>query len=216
MDLQNKSDDELAKILWDYHHVNHTLKIVDAIIVLGGHDLRVAEKGADLLLAGFAPFVIFSGYKGERTQNWPLSEAETFANVAKKLGVTDEKILIENTSTNTGENITNSKLLLEQKGLTPNSIILVAKPFMERRAFATARKIWPDIEWIVTSPAISYEDYPDNEDSKDYLINIMVVYLHSIDIYPQKGFQILQDIPAEVWDAYKELRRRGFGKELPT
>ena len=44
-----------------------------------------------------------------------------------------DAILIETTSSNTGENIKNSYGLLTEKGLLPRKIILVQKPFMERR-----------------------------------------------------------------------------------
>lgn len=40
-----------------------------------------------------------------------------------------------------------------------NSFILVQKPYMDRRTFATFRKQWPEAECIVTSPQLSYEDY---------------------------------------------------------
>lgn len=34
----------LSKIVWDYHHVNHQLEESDLIMVLGSHDIRVAER----------------------------------------------------------------------------------------------------------------------------------------------------------------------------
>ena len=40
----------LAKKLWDYHHMNHALEKADCIFVLGSHDLRVAERAAQLYL----------------------------------------------------------------------------------------------------------------------------------------------------------------------
>ncbi|HWB26429.1 MAG TPA: hypothetical protein VG738_13170 [Chitinophagaceae bacterium] len=52
---------ELAKTLWDYHHTNHSLEQADCILALGSHDLRVAERGAELYLHGYAPLLIFSG-----------------------------------------------------------------------------------------------------------------------------------------------------------
>ena len=40
----------LAQVLWDYHHVNHTLSPADAVMVLCSHYTRVAERGAELYL----------------------------------------------------------------------------------------------------------------------------------------------------------------------
>jgi hypothetical protein len=46
------------------------------------------------------------------------------------------------------------------------------------------------------------------------VINIMVGDLQRIKIYPEKGFQIYQEIPAEVWKAYERLVALGFDKHL--
>ena len=57
----------LAQQLWDYHHVNQNLQKSDCILVLGSHDLRVAERGAELYLQGWAPLLIMSGGLGRLT-----------------------------------------------------------------------------------------------------------------------------------------------------
>ena len=96
----------LAKKLWNYHHVNHSVEESDCILVLGSHDLRVAERGAELYLQGLAPLVIFSGGLGSLTKEiWHEPEANKFAKTAVAMGVPPDAILIENKSTNTGENI---------------------------------------------------------------------------------------------------------------
>jgi len=48
------------------------------------------------------------------------------------------------------------------------------------------------------------------------VINIMVGDLQRIRIYPDKGFQISQDIPDDVWAAYERLVARGFDKHLAS
>jgi hypothetical protein len=83
-----------AKKIWDYHHMNHTLKKADCIIVLGSHDTRVAERGAELFLEGLAPIIVFSGFLGTLTLgNWTRPEAEIFAEIAIKMGVPEDKII---------------------------------------------------------------------------------------------------------------------------
>ncbi len=77
-----------------------------AYLTLGSHDLRVAERAAELYLQGCAPLVIMSGGLGNFTQDmWTGSEADKFATIAIQKGVPANKILIENKSSNTGENI---------------------------------------------------------------------------------------------------------------
>jgi len=207
--------DKLAKIIWDYHHVNHQLKKADCILVLGSHDKRVAERGADLFLEGYAPFIVFSGGLGSLTRHlFSKPEADLFAAIAMQRGVPKEKIIVENKSTNTGENFKFTENLLKTSGLDFNSFIVVQKPYMERRTYATAEKLWPGKEIIVTSPQIAYKNYPDAEISKEKVINIMVGDLQRIKIYPDKGFQIYQEIPASVWGAFQRLVALGYTKHL--
>jgi len=213
--LDQLSTDELALILWKYNNLNLEPKKSDCILVLGSNDIRVAKRGAELFLQGFAPLIIFSGNVGRLTKEvWDKPEAEVFAEEAIKMGVAKDKILIEDESTNTGDNILFTKKLLEEKGISVSNIILVQKPYMQRRAFATFRKVWPDKDLIVTAPQISFEEYPNEVVPKDIVINIMVGDTQRIKIYPKKGFQIPQDIPNTVWSAYEELVKRGYTNHL--
>jgi len=206
---------ELAQKIWDYHHLNHQLEKSEIILALGSNDLRVAEYAADLYLQGWAPWLIFSGNTGTFTRGrFARSEAETFAAIAIEKGVPRESILIEPESTNTGENVIFSRRLLERRGFDPKSLILVQKPYMERRAYATFMNFWPGKHLIVASPPITFADYPTAELTRDMVINIMVGDLQRIRIYPQKGFQIEQEIPADVWQAYEELVALGYKKHL--
>src|SRR5689334_7524786 len=84
----------LAQQLWDYHHMGHQLERSDCILALGSHDLRVADRTAELYLEGWAPLVIMSGGLGNLTQNmWTESEADRFAAIAIQKGVpADAKI----------------------------------------------------------------------------------------------------------------------------
>jgi uncharacterized SAM-binding protein YcdF (DUF218 family) len=207
--------DLLARKIWDYHHLDHRIEKSDAILVLGSHDLRVAERGAHLFLERWAPLLIFSGGLGNLTRGvWNQPEAERFAEIAVRMGVPREKILIENRSTNTGENIHFTKDLLAKLRLDPQRFILVHKPYMERRAFATFRKAWPQKQALVTSPQMSFEDYPNQEISKRDVIGIMVGDLQRIRLYPAKGFQIPQEIPPDIWAAGQTLIQLGYSQSL--
>ena len=211
----------LAEVIWNYHQLNHQLERADAILVLCSHDLRVAERGAELFLDGWAPLLIFSGGLGAITRElWDQPEADQFADIAFQLGVPSEKILLENKSTNTGENILFTKRLLAQEQIEPRKFILVQKPYMERRSFATFRQVWPEKKVIVTSPRVSFDEYLAGYVigalSADEVVSIMVGDLQRIKIYPDRGFQIYQEIPDAVWAAYEELVTAGYTKHLIT
>jgi len=209
----------LAETLWDYHLMKHQIATADAILVLCSHDERVVERAAQLFHEGWAPLVIFSGGQGSITRTlWNEPEAERFARIAISLNVPPERILIEAHSTNTGENIKFTKRLLAERGLDLQKFIVVQKPYMERRAFATFRKLWPEKDLVVTSPQVSFREYLDQYAngalSDADVVSIMVGDLQRIKIYPARGYQIAQDIPDEVWSAFEELVRAGYDKYL--
>jgi uncharacterized SAM-binding protein YcdF (DUF218 family) len=209
----------LAEKIWRYHQMKHQLEKADAILVLCSHDRKVAERGAELFLGGWAPLLVFSGGFGTITRSiWTKSEADQFAEIAIAMGVPKESVLIENRSTNTGENILFTRQLLAERKIDPQKFILVQKPYMERRAFATFRKIWGEKDVLVTSPQVSFDEYLDSysasELSADDVISIMVGDLQRVKIYAERGFQIHQEIPEDVWSAYEELVRAGYDRHL--
>ena len=67
---------------------------------------------------------------------------------------------------------------------------------------------------LVTSPQISFEDYPNQEISEREVIGIMVGDLQRIRLYPAKGFQIPQEIPHDVWAAGQKLIQLGYTQNL--
>lgn len=205
----------LAKKLWDYHHLNHSLQKSDSILVLGSHDTRVADRAAELYLQGWAPLLIFSGGLGRLTEDmWSEPEADLFAKIAISKGVPEEAILIENRSTNTGENILYTQQLLKEKKLNPHSFIVVQKPYMERRSYATFKKHWPDKELVVTSPQIPFDEYATSDIPMEQVINIMVGDMQRIKVYYEKGFQIYQEVPADIEDAFEQLVALGYDSHL--
>lgn len=213
--MNDMSTDDLAKILWDYNKLDTKLENADCILGLGSHDTRVATRAGQLFLDGYAQLLMFSGGFGRLTEkSWTKSEAEMFEDVALKMGIPKSQIILENKSTNTAENIEFSLKILTEKKLIPNKVILVTKPYMERRAYATFNIRFPEIDIITASPTISYEDYPNEIISKDEMINIMVGDTQRIKLYPPRGFILEQEIPSNVWLAFEELVKRGFTQHL--
>ncbi|KAI1819338.1 DUF218 domain-containing protein [Xylaria intraflava] len=208
-----------AEMLYEYHQLHLTInRKADAIFCLCSLDTRVAERAADLYLGGFGDHLIFSGGSGKLTQGrFTKPEAEVFAEIARQRGVPEARLIIEPHSTNTGENVRFTYALLQEKKLSIRSFILVQKPYMERRTYATFKKQWPDAstEILVTSPRLLWKDYPNEDNPVDLVINIAVGDLVRIREYPAKGFQIPQDIPDEVWAATQRLIQRGYKSHLP-
>ena len=209
----------LVETVWNYHQLHQDVTNADAILVLCSHDLIVAERGTELFLEGRAPLLIFAGGSGAMTRElWSEPEADVFARIAIERGVPADRILREGRSTNTGENVQFTRQLLAERGLDPQSFIVVQKPYMERRSYATFRKVWPEKEVRVTSPRVSLDEYlracSHGALSPDDVIAIMVGDLQRIRLYAERGFQIPQAIPDHVWTAYEELVQAGFDSRL--
>lgn len=212
--------DSYARIIWDYMRLNQKLKKVNAIFVFGSIDERVAEYAAQLFLDGYGDWLIVSGGTAHEddmlSTSWTGTEAEHFGGIAKKMGVPSKKIILESKATNTGENIMFTYNIIQEKDLDINSILLVQKPYMERRAFATFEKQWPDssTQFHITSPPLSYSSYFNKLQPKEKIVNLMVGDLQRIKKYPALGYQTTQEIPDDVWAAYGHLVSAGFTKHL--
>lgn len=209
---------ELVKILWDYMYLNMAIKPCDCILGLGCDDLSIPKRCVELYNDGYADIIIFSGGKGKCTENWEKTEAEKFCEIAVSLGIPRDKILLENASTNTGDNFNFTKQMLEAKNLDINSFLIVQKPYMERRCYATFKKVFFDKECYVTSTKTDMDEYfklyIELHGSDEELINILVGDVQRIKVYAKKGWQIEQYMPNSVWNAYLELVKRGYNKYI--
>lgn len=206
--------DEAAQVLWDYHQVGHGPVAADLIFVPGSNDSRVAERAAELFHAGLAPRILFSGGTGRLTAGWQVGEAERFAAVARDSGVPDGAILVETRATNTGENIRFSRELLESVGMVVTTLLAVQKPYMERRTLAALEAQWPGVGVRVTSPRISFDDYPTTGIPRDLVIDAMVGDFQRILDYPARGFATVQPVSDEAREAFAVLVAAGHVSQL--
>ena len=132
------------------------------------HDVRVAHWAVKLKKKYKSAVLLFSGgigtgpHSGFNLNGWKDPEADIFAEVARKSGVPENEILVENRAKNSGENVTFSQEILMSSKVPSKRLIVVQKPFMERRAYATFKKRWPDPEIIMSSPPVSFQDYPNH------------------------------------------------------
>jgi uncharacterized SAM-binding protein YcdF (DUF218 family) len=203
-----------ARILWDYHRLNHELSPADGILVFGSNDLRVAEHAAQLFHRGQAPWILFSGARGRMTQDWPETEAEAMARVARECGVPEEAIFIENKATHTGENIRFARELLATRGITLSTAIVVQKPYMERRTIAALDVQWPEVSFRASSPALGFEDYCSGNLTPELVTSAMAGDLQRVLDYPALGFASAQEMPGEVINAFRLLVAAGFTAQL--
>jgi uncharacterized SAM-binding protein YcdF (DUF218 family) len=206
-----------ANLIWQYHQMGHEPRPCSAAIGLGSHDLGVATAAAELFRAGLFPVVVFSGGNSPTTAaRFPRGEAVHYREHALDLGVPDDAILLETEAGNTGQNITLSREALRAARVEVVSLLLIAKPYMERRSYATCRKLWPEVEVVCASEPLEFDDYIKSIGDEKLVVDMLVGDLQRVIEYPKLGFAVEQEVPGDVHDAYERLLRSGFDSRLLT
>ncbi|ALU95609.1 hypothetical protein WQO_21215 [Streptomyces globisporus C-1027] len=204
-----------AQVLWDYHQMHHELRPCSVAIGLGSHDLGVADAAADLYMRGMAPLIVFSGATSPTTrERMPRGEAVHYRERALALGVPSSAVLVEPEARNTGENIRLSRALLDEAGVKVTSVLLISKPYEERRAYATTRMLWPEVEVLNASTSVPIDVYVSSIGDAHLVIDMLVGALQRLLIYPREGFMISQDVPSAVEASYRRLCTAGFTTRL--
>ncbi|WP_437615266.1 YdcF family protein [Erwinia sp. V71] len=150
------------------------------LIVLAGHAVLPNIEGAFSLAREHNLPLLISGGIGHSTtllaqaisahsryRNLPtdgLSEAAMLAAIAREFfAIPPEQLLLEEASTNGGQNAAFSWQLLQEKQLPARRIVLVQDPLMQRRCYATFRHHWQQqgtaatfLNWPVFVPQLQW------------------------------------------------------------
>ncbi|WP_086819128.1 YdcF family protein [Allokutzneria sp. NRRL B-24872] len=204
-----------VQVLWDYNHMGHELRPCDVGIGLGSHDLGVATQAAELFHAGYFPLIVFSGANAPTTiDRFPRGEAVHYREHARSLGVPNDAVLVEPEAKHTGANIELSRALLESRGIAVRSVMLISRPYQQRRAYAACRKVWPEVEVICVSQDVGLVDYLAGIGDDARVINTIVADTQRIKVYGDQGHAIPQEMPSEVWSACERLVQTGYDKRV--
>ncbi len=204
-----------VETLWNYHDMQHELHPCDVGIGLGSHDLGVAVVVVELFHRGMFPRIVFTGANAPTTiDRFPRGEAVHYREYALDHGVPAEAVLIETQATNTAENLTLTRDVLAKHGVEPRSVVLMSRPYQQRRAFATCKKVWPEVEVLCASRPLSLEDYVVSIGDVKRVIDMLVGDTQRIEEYARRGYAIPQEVPADVRAAYDRLVDAGFTSRL--
>lgn len=204
-----------VQTLWDYHHMGHELAPCDVGVGLGSHDLGVATYTAELFHQGMVPRIVFTGANAPTTiERFPRGEAVHYREHAIERGVPTAAIYVEPEATNTGQNIELTRQLLEDEGVSADSVLLVSRPYQQRRAYTTAKKLWPDVEVICASRPLPLDDYIASIGDTTRVIDMLVGDTQRIIEYPKRGYAIPQDMPPEAETAFNRLVSAGYTSRL--
>ncbi|MET8078725.1 YdcF family protein [Streptomyces sp. NPDC005303] len=119
-------------------------------------------------------------------------------------------VLLEPRATNTGENIEFTKAVLAEADVKVSSVLLVSKPYEERRSYAMVRKMWPDVEVVCASTPMGLEEYASSVGDARMVIDMIVGALQRVLVFPRLGLAIEQDVPDTVVAAFERLCIEGF------
>lgn len=200
-----------AQTLWNYLSSFKNERPADAVVVCCSYDLRVCDHACALLNSGFAQRLVLSGNTGHWTKHiWTRPEAVVFAERALTNGISEESIILEDKSTNFGENVRFTRELLP--GAT--SVLFVTKPAAVLRVLLTAWAQWPAVDAHVSCPNIRFPDDVSNIVGVLGIIDEMVGDIQRVREYPKLGYQAPHDLPREIIDSWQYLLHQGFTGHL--
>ena len=213
----NREVYENVKILWDYMNLHMEPRQADIIVGFGCYNEEIALRAAELYFEGYAGRILFTGGLGRNTKEmWVKPEAERFRDVAIRAGVPAEKILVERESENSAENILFTRKMLEKEKI--QTILGVHKPFMERRVMAAMGVYWPEVDFCVTSPRVTIEEYIALSEKQgmgeDRVISILTGDYQRVSVYAEKGYQLPQPVNQAAEEAFRTLCRLGYDRDL--
>jgi uncharacterized SAM-binding protein YcdF (DUF218 family) len=204
-----------VETLWDYHDMHHEQRPADVGIGLGSHDLSVATCAAELYKADLFPLIVFTGANAPTTiERFPRGEAVHYREHAIELGVPASAIIVEPKARNTGENISFTREALANNGIDVRTVTLISRPYQQRRAYATCKKLWPEVEATCTSTPMPLDEYVASIGDVARVINMLVGDTQRISIYADKGFAIPQTVPKNVQKSYDRLISAGYTERL--
>lgn len=211
---------QAAETVWAYHQLGHDPMPAEVIIALGCHDIGVADVAAHIYTRGLAPLIVATGGDNAATRTH-LGTGEALAYRARMItrNVPAAAILTEENARHTGENFTNSRDVLAAEGIKPQQVLIACLPYMERRAWATCRSQWPEVDLSCVSSRAALGEYLDLMWRRDAISAAEIIAntvgdLDRVFRYPTLGYAIEQPQPPEITDAFHTLVEAGYGTKL--
>lgn len=203
---------ESARVIFDYLYLKDALQKADVIMGFGHFDEKIPLTCVNLYKNGYGEKVIFTGGIGAGTADLGMAEADYFADVWNRhLPQHKQNMLVENQSTNTGENMRFTMQLWQTHvGFKPKKkALIVANAYRQLRVWATCQWYMPEIEWINCPPTTDFgaERKMFEQKGEDFILHL-VGETERVFSYPEKGFMAKVNIPDKVKLAYESIKKR--------
>jgi uncharacterized SAM-binding protein YcdF (DUF218 family) len=186
----------------------------DVIIGFGHFDMNIPRQCCELYLKGYGKKIIYTGGVGAGSADLKYAEAVEFFNFTRKYfpQIPLEDIIIEDKSTNSGENI---RFTIEKmKALFPLfnfgigicSAILVATPARQLRVYLTVRMYLENTELINLPPETTFnENLAVFSEKGESLTKQLTGEMDRLLEYPAKGLCEKVVIPGNIIIAYNQV-----------
>ena len=192
------------------------LAACDAVLGFGVFDLKLPRFCGELYVSGHARRIIFTGGVGAGSAN--LGQPEADAWYAELLQahpkIPRDHIILENRSTNTGENVRYTTELLAQQhpelalGRGIKTVIIVASPSRLRRVRLTLQHAHPALCVVGQLPKTSFEAEHALYASKGLeLVAHLAGELDRIVDYAARGWIRPEPLPPPIAAAHQVLKR---------
>ena len=155
-------NDKIIADITNFIFVEDKPQKVDAIFLPGGSHPEQPEYAAELYLKGYAKWLVPSGGVSVKRDKWPgvrskadiyngnyQYDCEFFTDVFVKNGVPADVIVGEDKSGHTRDNAFLSRKVIDEKGITIKTALIVCKAFHARRCLMLYQMAFPDTKFYV-------------------------------------------------------------------
>lgn len=187
----------------------------DVVIGFGTFDLALAEFCGELHARGLARWIIFTGGIGAGTADLGQPEADAWRERLARThpDVPRNRVILENRSTNTAENIRFTGELLAREfpelafGAGLRTALIVAAPPRLRRVRLTLRLLVPTLRVARRLPGADYDrEHALHEGKGIAFLPHLCGELDRIVAYPARGWIAPEPLPPEIAAAHEVLR----------
>jgi hypothetical protein len=207
-----------AQRVFDYLAATDALPAAacDAVLGFGVFDLKLPRYCGDLYAAGRAKRIIFTGGVGAGSADLGQPEADAWCAELLRVhpAIPRDHIILENRSTNTGENVRYTAELLAQQhpglafGHGIQTVIVVAAPSRLRRVRLTLQWLQPRLRVMGQHPGFGFTAEQALYASKGLdLIDHLSGELDRMVAYAARGWILPEPLPAPVAAAHHILKQ---------
>ena len=192
--------------------MHHELRPTDVGIGLGSHDLGVATTPLNCTSEACSPHRVHRRQRAHDHRPVPARRGRPLQRACHRTGRPSRRDPGGTGARNTGENITFTRKLL-RAAASSRVVTLISRPYQQRRAYATCKKLWPEVD-VICSSGRTLDDYVASIGDVDRVINMLVGDTQRITVYAEQGFAIPQPIPNAVKTSFDRLTGAGFTRRL--